>query len=105
MGAPWVMVGWSGPFNLPAGPWHRGRAVARGMSSDGQAVMSTVDAEVETPGAPLQESDPPGGHTELTSARLARVGDVEVRRLLPLPRRLRVGGRCSVDDYRPRSVD
>ena len=44
--------------------------------------MSTVDANVETPGAPLQESDPPAGHTELASARLARVGDVEVRRLL-----------------------
>jgi hypothetical protein len=53
--------------------------------------MSTVDADVETPGAPLQESDPPGGHTELTSARLARVGDVEVRRLLPLRRRRSVG--------------
>src|SRR6516164_11306679 len=44
--------------------------------------MSTVDANVETPGAPLQESDPPAGHSELASARLARVGDVEVRRLL-----------------------
>ncbi|HEY1347503.1 MAG TPA: hypothetical protein VGF54_21150 [Streptosporangiaceae bacterium] len=53
--------------------------------------MSTVDADVETPGAPLTESDPPGGHTELTSARLARVGDVEVRRLLPLRRRCSVG--------------
>ena len=51
--------------------------------------MSTVDADVETPGAPLRQSDPPDGHTELTSARLARVGDVEVRRLLPMRRRPR----------------
>ena len=67
--------------------------------------MSTVDADVETPGAPLQESDPPGGHTELTSARLARVGDVEVRRLLPLRRRRSVGAWCFVDHYGPMSVD
>src|SRR6266480_3869407 len=70
-----------------------------------QAAMSTVDAEVETPGAPLRESDPPGGHTELTSARLARVGDVEVRRLLPLRRRRSVGAWCFVDHYGPMSVD
>src|SRR5262245_63432247 len=67
--------------------------------------MSTVDADVETPGAPLRESDPPGGHTELTSARLARVGDVEVRRLLPLRRRRSVGAWCFVDHYGPMSVD
>ena len=67
--------------------------------------MSTVDAEVETAGAPVQESDPPGGHTELTSARLARVGDVEVRRLLPLRRRRSVGAWCFVDHYGPMSVD
>jgi len=67
--------------------------------------MSTVDADVDTPGAPLRESDPPGGHTELTSARLARVGDVEVRRLLPLRRRRSVGAWCFVDHYGPMSVD
>jgi len=67
--------------------------------------MSTVDADVETPGAPLRESDPLGGHTELTSARLARVGDVEVRRLLPLRRRRSVGAWCFVDHYGPMSVD
>ena len=67
--------------------------------------MSTVDADVETPGAPLRESDTPGGHTELTSARLARVGDVEVRRLLPLRRRRSVGAWCFVDHYGPMSVD
>jgi quercetin 2,3-dioxygenase len=67
--------------------------------------MSTVDADVETPGAPVQESDPPAGHTELTSARLARVGDIEVRRLLPLRRRRSVGAWCFVDHYGPMSVD
>jgi redox-sensitive bicupin YhaK (pirin superfamily) len=67
--------------------------------------MSTVDADVETPGALLQESDRPEGHTELTSARLARVGDVEVRRLLPLRRRRSVGAWCFVDHYGPMSVD
>src|SRR6266513_2545874 len=82
--------------------------LGNGMAGAGlraQAAMSTVDAEVETPGAPLQESDPPGGRTELTSARLARVGDVEVRRLLPLRRRRSVGAWCFVDHYGPMSVD
>jgi quercetin 2,3-dioxygenase len=68
-------------------------------------VMSTVDAEVETPGTPIRESDPPAGHTELTSARLARVGDIEVRRLLPLRQRRSVGAWCFVDHYGPMSVD
>jgi hypothetical protein len=68
-------------------------------------VMSTVDAEVETPGTPIRESDPPAGQTELTSARLARVGDIEVRRLLPLRQRRSVGAWCFVDHYGPMSVD
>jgi quercetin 2,3-dioxygenase len=67
--------------------------------------MSTVDADVETAGAPVRESDPPAGHTELTTARLARVGDIEVRRLLPLRRRRSVGAWCFVDHYGPMSVD
>ncbi|HKA96377.1 MAG TPA: pirin family protein [Streptosporangiaceae bacterium] len=67
--------------------------------------MSTVDAELETPGSPVRESDPPAGHTELTSARLARVGDIEVRRLLPLRRRRSVGAWCFVDHHGPMSVD
>ncbi len=67
--------------------------------------MSTVDAEVETPGAPVQVSDAPAGHTELTTARIARVGDIEVRRLLPLRLRRSVGGWCFVDHYGPTSVD
>jgi redox-sensitive bicupin YhaK (pirin superfamily) len=67
--------------------------------------MSTVDAEVETPGTPVEESDRPDGHAELTTARLARVGDIEVRRLLPLRRRRSVGAWCFVDHYGPMSVD
>jgi redox-sensitive bicupin YhaK (pirin superfamily) len=67
--------------------------------------MSTVDADVETAGQPVRESDPPAGHTELTTARLARVGDIEVRRLLPLRRRRSVGAWCFVDHYGPTSVD
>jgi quercetin 2,3-dioxygenase len=67
--------------------------------------MSTADAEVETPGAPVLASDPPAGHTELTTARIARVADIEVRRLLPLRLRRSVGGWCFVDHYGPTSVD
>ena len=43
--------------------------------------------------------------TELTTARLARVGDIEVRRLLPLRRRRSVGAWCFVDPYGPMSAD
>lgn len=67
--------------------------------------MSTVDADVETIGAPVGQSASPAGHTELTTARLARVGDIEVRRLLPLRHRRSVGGWCFVDHYGPMSVD
>ena len=41
----------------------------------------------------------------MTSARLARVGDIEVRRLLPLRQRRSVGAWCFVDHYGPTSVD
>src|SRR6201981_3763910 len=58
--------------------------------------MSTVDADVTVPDA---------AEAELTEARLARVGDVEVRRLLPLRRRRSVGAWCFVDHYGPMSVD
>jgi quercetin 2,3-dioxygenase len=67
--------------------------------------MSTVDADVETADGPVRESGPPAGHTELTTARLARVGDIDVRRLLPLRRRRSVGAWCFVDHYGPMSVD
>ena len=62
--------------------------------------MSTVDADVTAPDAP-----PGAGEPELTVARLARVGDLEVRRLMPLRRRRSVGAWCFVDHYGPASVD
>jgi len=58
--------------------------------------MSTVDADVTVPDA---------AETELTEARVARVGDLEVRRLMPLRRRRSVGAWCFVDHYGPMSVD
>src|ERR1022692_5071523 len=61
--------------------------------------MSTVDAEVEIAGSPVQ------AHDALTSAREARVGDMTVRRLLPLRQRRSVGAWCFVDHYGPMSVD
>jgi redox-sensitive bicupin YhaK (pirin superfamily) len=42
---------------------------------------------------------------ELTRARTAAVGDIEVRRLLPLRLRRSVGAWCFVDHYGPMSVD
>jgi quercetin 2,3-dioxygenase len=62
--------------------------------------MSTVDAELEIPEAPVTA---PG--LELTGAREARVGDMTVRRLLPLRLRRSVGAWCFVDHYGPMSVD
>jgi quercetin 2,3-dioxygenase len=61
--------------------------------------MSTVDAEVEIAGSPVQ------AHDALTSAREARVGDMTVRRLLPLRQRRSVGAWCFIDHYGPMSVD
>ena len=62
--------------------------------------MSTVDANVEI------AEDPVVAHgVELTEARLARVGDMTVRRLLPLRLRRSVGAWCFVDHYGPMSVD
>jgi quercetin 2,3-dioxygenase len=62
--------------------------------------MSTVDADLEIAEAPVQISD-----LELTRAREARVGDMTVRRLLPLRLRRSVGAWCFVDHYGPMSVD
>jgi Pirin len=42
---------------------------------------------------------------ELTGAREAKVGDITVRRLLPLRSRRTVGAWCFVDHYGPMSVD
>jgi redox-sensitive bicupin YhaK (pirin superfamily) len=62
--------------------------------------VSTVDANVEIPKDPVITH---GG--ELTDARQARVGDITVRRLLPLRSRRSVGAWCFVDHYGPMSVD
>ncbi|MGP7998180.1 MAG: pirin family protein [Streptosporangiaceae bacterium] len=62
--------------------------------------MSTVDADVSGP-----DTAEAGPEPELTMARVARVGDLEVRRLMPLRRRRTVGAWCFVDHYGPMSVD
>jgi quercetin 2,3-dioxygenase len=66
--------------------------------------VSTVDTDVEVP-AGTAAAGPAIAGAELTTARLARVGDIEVRRLLPLRHRRSVGGWCFVDHYGPTSVD
>lgn len=65
--------------------------------------MSTVEADVDVGGAPAAAGE--RTELELTDARMARVGEFEVRRLLPLRRRRTVGPWCFVDHYGPRSVD
>ena len=70
--------------------------------------MSTVETDLEVPGnarpaSTAGEAGTPG--TEVTAARLARVGDLDVRRLLPLRQRRSVGAWCFVDHYGPASVD
>jgi redox-sensitive bicupin YhaK (pirin superfamily) len=62
--------------------------------------VSTVDADVEVGGGSGRV-----GAGEVTEARVARVGDMEVRRLLPLRVRRSVGAWCFVDHYGPMSVD
>jgi quercetin 2,3-dioxygenase len=62
--------------------------------------VSTVDAELEVAQTPAVS---PG--LELTEAREAQVGDVAVRRLLPLRLRRSVGAWCFIDHYGPMSVD
>jgi redox-sensitive bicupin YhaK (pirin superfamily) len=63
--------------------------------------LSTIDQDLDVQATPPSAA----GGTELTSARLARVGDIEVRRLLPLRQRRSVGAWCFVDHYGPASVD
>jgi redox-sensitive bicupin YhaK (pirin superfamily) len=56
----------------------------------------------------LTTGDPASGQLttgQLTTGRVARVGDIEVRRLLPLRHRRSVGAWCFVDHYGPMSVD
>jgi hypothetical protein len=67
---------------------------------DGRLLVSTVDAELEVAEVPAVARG-----LELTEAREARVGDVAVRRLLPLRLRRSVGAWCFVDHYGPMSVD
>ncbi len=63
--------------------------------------MSTVDADVEIAG-----DDPvPVLDLEVTVARQARVGDITVRRMLPLRQRRSVGPWCFIDHYGPQDVD
>jgi redox-sensitive bicupin YhaK (pirin superfamily) len=62
--------------------------------------VSTVDADVEIADNPV-----PGMDLEVTAARQARVGDLTVRRMLPLRLRRSVGAWCFVDHYGPQSVD
>jgi quercetin 2,3-dioxygenase len=62
--------------------------------------VSTVDAELEIAEPSVQGSD-----LEVTAAREAHVGDMTVRRLLPLRLRRTVGAWCFVDHYGPMSVD
>ncbi len=63
--------------------------------------MSTVDADVE-----IADDDPvPILDLEITAARQARVGDITVRRMLPLRLRRSVGPWCFIDHYGPQDVD
>ncbi len=62
--------------------------------------MSTLDRDLEAEGRPVLADG-----LELTEARPAHVGEVTVRRLLPLRRRRSVGAWCFVDHYGPMSVD
>jgi redox-sensitive bicupin YhaK (pirin superfamily) len=62
--------------------------------------MSTVDAQLEIAETPVQANG-----FDVTEAREARVGDMTVRRLLPLRPRRSVGAWCFVDHYGPMSVD
>lgn len=59
-----------------------------------------MEANVEVAEVPVQ-----AGGLELTDARQAQVGDMTVRRLLPLRLRRSVGAWCFVDHYGPTSVD
>ena len=67
--------------------------------------MSTVESDLDVPGAARPAADADRRGTEVTQARIARVGDLDVRRLLPLRQRRSVGAWCFVDHYGPASVD
>jgi len=63
--------------------------------------MSTVEANVEVTNDPVPEAN----DLEVTEARNARVGDMTVRRMLPLRLRRSVGAWCFIDHYGPMDVD
>jgi redox-sensitive bicupin YhaK (pirin superfamily) len=63
--------------------------------------VSRVDADVEDLNVPVPEKN----DLELTEARDARVGDMTVRRMLPLRLRRSVGAWCFIDHYGPTDVD
>jgi redox-sensitive bicupin YhaK (pirin superfamily) len=80
--------------------------------------VSTVDADLEIAERPvkaagLKATAGPAGAAgpagtddlEVTGAREATVGDVTVRRLLPLRARRSIGAWCFIDHYGPMSVD
>jgi hypothetical protein len=67
--------------------------------------VSTVESDLDVPGSAQPGPDAGAPGTEVTAARLARVGDLDVRRLLPLRQRRSVGAWCFVDHYGPASVD
>ena len=66
----------------------------------GLTSMSTLDQDLDAVKQPLAYDG-----LELTQAREARVGDLSVRRLLPLRLRRSIGAWCFVDHYGPTSVD
>ena len=62
--------------------------------------MSTLDTDLDAAARPVMADG-----LELTRARTAAVGEISVRRLLPLRLRRSVGAWCFVDHYGPVSVD
>jgi quercetin 2,3-dioxygenase len=62
--------------------------------------VSTLDADLDAVVRPVMADG-----LELTRARTAGVGDISVRRLLPLRLRRSVGAWCFIDHYGPMSVD
>ncbi|HEY2639058.1 MAG TPA: pirin family protein [Streptosporangiaceae bacterium] len=63
--------------------------------------MSTIEANPEVDNGPV----PRKNDHEVTAARNAQVGDLAVRRLLPLRTRRSVGPWCFIDHYGPKDID
>ena len=62
--------------------------------------MSTLDQDLDVAGPNF-----PANGFEISQARMATVGDMPVRRLLPLRLRRSIGAWCFIDHYGPMSVD